>query len=453
MKKIISILFATLAILLFSNFVLATSSISITSVSIPSSVTQGDTFTITMSVSGSEVTGVSGSLTLPSQITCSPSTSQTISLGSGGTGSATWTFCSASVAGDYSNRITASVTATSSTGGSVSDSKQTGLTVLSPASLTASSTLSSSSVTAGSSVTFTVGVNNVGDSSTTYSISLSCPTGLSCSPSSVSSTAISGNSLANNQFTVTGGTAGSYTLTATVSSPVQADLTTSKSLTVTTATTTTTAAAGGSTGSTVVETGKITKTFTSITVLTPKTIAESQLVDSKTKLTEVYIAVATRVTDVSITIEKLAGRPTDATEAPNAYEYIKITTKNLVNISQAKMKFKTEKSWASNNKIDVSTIALYRYTTSWNKLKTAKLSEDSTYYYFEAETPDFSYFAIGGEKLARATTTTTAVTTKTTTVITTTTTVPLPPVVPKISTTYITIIVVIVVFVVLLIIF
>lgn len=409
-----------------------------------------------MSVSGSTIQNnqATGSLTLPTGLSCSPTGTQTISLGTGGTGSASWS-CTASSAGDYSNRITASVTATDSgTGGSLSDSEQTGLTVLSPASLTTSSTISSSSVARGSSVTFTVGVNNVGDSSTTFSISLDCPSGLSCSPSSVSSTSISGNSLVNSQFTVTGSTVGSYTITATVSSPVQSDLTTSKDLTVTSATATTSAPGGssgssGSTGATV-ETGKVTKTFTSITELTPKTITEAQLADSKSKLTEIYIAVSTRVTSVSITIEKLAAKPNETGTAPNAYEYIKITTVNLANISQAKIKFKVEKSWVSKNDIIVSSISLYRYTTAWDKLNTTKLSEDSNYYYFEAETPAFSYFAIGGEKLASTTTTTAATATVTTS---STTTVPSAQEIQKIPMTYIVIVLVIIVFIVLLIFF
>lgn len=237
-----------MGLLLLPTLVSATGSITISSVSIPTSVTQGDTFTITMSVSGSSVTGISGSLTLPSGLSCTPSGTQSISLSGQGTGSASWS-CTASVAGDYTNKITASVTATDSgTGQTLSDQKQTGLTVLTPASLTVSSTVSSSSVGSGNTVTFTVGVNNAGDSSTTFNISLSCPSGLSCSPSSVANTGISGKSLVNNQFTITGNSVGSYTLAATVYSPVQSALATSQALTVTGSATTATTSSGGGGG-------------------------------------------------------------------------------------------------------------------------------------------------------------------------------------------------------------
>jgi len=411
--------------LITANIVSATGSISITSVTIPSSATQGDTFTITMSVTGSSVNSdsVTGSLTLPSGLSCTNSASLPISLSASGTGSGSWS-CTASVAGDYSNSITASVTATdSTTTATLSDSKQTGLTVLTPASLTVSSTLSSSSIAASASTTFTVGVNNVGASSTTFNITLTCPSGLTCSPSSVGNTGISGSSLSNNAFTITAGsTAGSYTITATVQTPVQSALTTSQTLTVTATTTTVAGSTGGGTATTIAAnatnatTGKVTKTFTSIISGSPKTLTSADIEASKTHLTEIYISVINRATSVSITIEKLAGKPADVSVdvSGKSYEYIKITKENLndSNLAQGKLKFKIEKSWISANNIKTETIALYRYSNGvWNKLSTTKLSEDSNYIYYEATTPGFSYFAISGEAAGATTTIAETVTT------------------------------------------
>ena len=84
MKKMIILLAA-----LFSIHAAYAASISISSITIPSSISQGDSFSIIMSVSGSTVTDVSGTLTLPAGISCSPTSSQTISLDGGGSGSAT----------------------------------------------------------------------------------------------------------------------------------------------------------------------------------------------------------------------------------------------------------------------------------------------------------------------------------------------------------------------------
>jgi PGF-pre-PGF domain-containing protein len=213
---------------------------------------------------------------------------------------------------------------------------------------------------------------------------------------------------------------------------VQADLTTSSSLTVSAVTTTTLAAGGagaagaGSTGN--VTTGKVTKTFSSLAVGIPKIISAADLEASGTHMTEISITVKNRAVSVSITIEKLDQKPADVAVdvAGKSYRYIKITKENLddENIQEGKIKFKVEKSWINANSINVATIALYRYANTWNKLDTAKLSEDSSYVYFEATTPGFSYFAISGEAIAPTTTIPGA----TTTIPTTTT---LPGMIPK----------------------
>jgi hypothetical protein len=233
--KTISLLAVVFFALCLAVPAFAAGSISISSITIPSSVTQGDSFTITMSVSGSQATSVYGSLTLPDGLSCTEGT-QSISLDADtGTGTASWS-CTASVAGDYTSEITASVQALGSSSETLTDSEQTGLNVLSPASLAVSSTLSSSSVAVSGTATFTVGVNNAGDTSTNYNITLSWSpsgSGVSSSSTSVATNSIDGSSLENNAFTITGGSAGSYTITATIQSSNSQSLTTSKTLTVT----------------------------------------------------------------------------------------------------------------------------------------------------------------------------------------------------------------------------
>jgi PGF-pre-PGF domain-containing protein len=196
-------------------------------------------------------------------------------------------------------------------------------------------------------------------------------------------------------------------------------------VTVSAAQTTTTAAAGGAAGTANITTGKVTKIYSSILPFTPKLITAADLEASGTHLTELYIEVKNRVVSVSISIEQLPQKPADVTVdvSGKVYRYVKITKENLddENIAQGKIKFKVEKSWINANNINVTTIALYRYTNGqWNRLATNKISEDSNYVFFEAATPGFSYFAISGEMLAAATTTTTV---RTTTIPATTTTV------------------------------
>jgi hypothetical protein len=54
-----------------------------------------------------------------------------------------------------------------------------------------------------------------------------------------------------------------------------------------------------------------------------------------------------------------------------------------------------EKSWYDTNGYDAATTKLRRKVgETWQDLPTTKTGEDASYYYFEAESPGLSYFAI-----------------------------------------------------------
>jgi len=70
------------------------------------------------------------------------------------------------------------------------------------------------------------------------------------------------------------------------------------------------------------------------------------------------------------------------------------------NIANPRISFKVEKTWISENNIDVSTIKLNRYNgAKWHPLITTQMSGDADYLYFEAETTGFSPFAVTGKEL------------------------------------------------------
>ncbi|MDF1557231.1 MAG: PGF-pre-PGF domain-containing protein [ANME-2 cluster archaeon] len=76
------------------------------------------------------------------------------------------------------------------------------------------------------------------------------------------------------------------------------------------------------------------------------------------------------------------------------------------NIKDPEIGFKVDRSWVSQNNIDESTIAMYRYDEGrWNPLTTTKMGDDAGYLYFEARTPGFSPFAITGSRSSAATAT------------------------------------------------
>jgi PGF-pre-PGF domain-containing protein len=73
------------------------------------------------------------------------------------------------------------------------------------------------------------------------------------------------------------------------------------------------------------------------------------------------------------------------------------------NIANPKINFEVNKSWVLENRINVSTIRLFRYSDgNWNPLITTKIGEDDNNLILEVETPEFSPFAVCGKTLAKA---------------------------------------------------
>ena len=93
----------------------------------------------------------------------------------------------------------------------------------------------------------------------------------------------------------------------------------------------------------------------------------------------------------------------DSTPPDKVYKNLNIWVGNLgwanpENIASPTINFFVEKSWVTENNIDNSTIRLNRYNDGeWNPLDTEKMREDEDYLYFEAQTPEFSSFAITGK--------------------------------------------------------
>jgi len=143
----------------------------------------------------------------------------------------------------------------------------------------------------------------------------------------------------------------------------------------------------------------------SIPSLPPGIMKAFDIEQANTPFTQVSISVKNRVVNVKISVEKLVEKPAVPEPRALVYHFISVTPVNIKDedIAEAKIKFKVEKSWITQNNISVNTIALLRFSNNtWNKLTTTKVSEDANYAYFEAETPGFSYFAISGEKIVLA---------------------------------------------------
>lgn len=93
----------------------------------------------------------------------------------------------------------------------------------------------------------------------------------------------------------------------------------------------------------------------------------------------------------------------DSTPPDIVYKNLNIGVGNIgwanpQNIASPTIYFFVEKSWVTENNIDEYTIRLNRYNDGqWNRLDTEKMGEDEYNLYFDAQTPEFSSFAITGK--------------------------------------------------------
>jgi len=129
---------------------------------------------------------------------------------------------------------------------------------------------------------------------------------------------------------------------------------------------------------------------------------------------EMKIKVKNKATNVKMTIQKIDEGSISVEKARGkVYKYLEIIKENLDdnNLEYANIKFAVEKDWVTQNNIDVSTIKLNRFSNGWVTLHTVKVEEDEKNFYFEAETPGFSLFAITAEEVKAVGASTTVLTT------------------------------------------
>jgi len=128
--------------------------------------------------------------------------------------------------------------------------------------------------------------------------------------------------------------------------------------------------------------------------------------DKLLDLREINITVSNPANAVKITVSKVDEQPATITHSitGTVYKYFNITTQNLdeSNVAKARLKFRVNKIWYSENNLNPTTTKLNRYESNgWRTLSTTQTTSDTDYYYFEAETPGFSTFAVTATKTAQ----------------------------------------------------
>jgi PGF-pre-PGF domain-containing protein len=127
-------------------------------------------------------------------------------------------------------------------------------------------------------------------------------------------------------------------------------------------------------------------------------IKEVILPDENLPVMKITIKAENIINDPKIEIEKISERPKALKRmSKKVYQYIKIEKKNFIDnyIENAIINFKVRRKWLEENGIKENDIVLSRFNgTKWEELFTINKSKDDRYIYYEAKTPNFSYFAI-----------------------------------------------------------
>ncbi|MBI5332667.1 MAG: PGF-pre-PGF domain-containing protein [Candidatus Aenigmarchaeota archaeon] len=117
-------------------------------------------------------------------------------------------------------------------------------------------------------------------------------------------------------------------------------------------------------------------------------------------LQTVQVKVKTGVSAITFTLDKMGTKPAVATDySADVYKYLNITKSfDDSAISEVVIGFSVDKNWTITNGVEESKIALYRWTTKWDKLDTVKTGSNASHIVYKATSPGLSYFMIAEVK-------------------------------------------------------
>jgi PGF-pre-PGF domain-containing protein len=129
---------------------------------------------------------------------------------------------------------------------------------------------------------------------------------------------------------------------------------------------------------------------------------------NETEFISINFTSLVNLSDVEITLYKLFTKPDNILSIPKgivkSYVEIRATTQDVpipeTSLQDVIIYFKVDKRWVNENQIDNKSIMLVRYyNSSWQNLSTYPVKEDEVSYYYLAETPGFSTFAVVGAQI------------------------------------------------------
>jgi PGF-pre-PGF domain-containing protein len=149
-----------------------------------------------------------------------------------------------------------------------------------------------------------------------------------------------------------------------------------------------------------VTTPSLPKKIHSWTLITPGVVTIMKDFDSEIGIKQIQIDVNNPAQNVKITVTKHDGKPAEVSveKTGKVYQYLQIGAENFDNtLDKATVEFRVGRTWAAGVELEKNDIAVFRYNETasrWDELTTTSTGEDATYYYYDVELDEFSYFAI-----------------------------------------------------------
>ncbi len=121
----------------------------------------------------------------------------------------------------------------------------------------------------------------------------------------------------------------------------------------------------------------------------------------KVAIYRVELTAGSDIQKIMVTVRRAGALPSsiNATDTNAVYEYDQVTLYYAedADLSERVLHFKVPKTWLASNGYDRGDIVLLHYdeeSGAWEALPTERSDDDGSYWYYRAETPSFSWFAI-----------------------------------------------------------
>ncbi len=123
---------------------------------------------------------------------------------------------------------------------------------------------------------------------------------------------------------------------------------------------------------------------------------------NKAGVIELSILASSKIENAGIYVSEADNTDINAISG-NVYSYIQVTTENISDqqLGGVEFKFSVDRYWINQNKIDNSSVSLWRYESgAWTKIPTQLYSQTSTQLLYRASSPGLSVFAVTGQEIA-----------------------------------------------------